>query len=114
MSNHALPPVALLPGTLELLVLSVLIAGPAHGYAVARAIERASGMAIAIEEGSLYPCLQRLARGGMVEAAWGLGATGRRVRVYTISGSGRRRWAQQHRLWLRSSAAIDAVVAAHT
>lgn len=105
------PAVALLPGTLELLVLSVLFGASSHGYAIARSIERASAGTIEVEEGSLYPCLQRLARRGHVEASWGLGATGRRVRVYTLTGSGRRQWVAQHKLWLRGSAAVDAVVA---
>jgi len=108
------PPLAVLPGTLELLVLSVLMGGDAHGYIIARAIERASNGALRVEEGSLYPCLKRLAALGQLEAAWALGPSGRRVRKYSLTGSGRRRWASQHKLWLRVSAAVDAVVAAHT
>lgn len=105
---------ALLPGTMELLILSVLMAGDSHGYAIARAVERAGGGAIKIEEGSLYPALSRLRRAGMLAASWGVSATGRRARVYAITGPGRRHWAQQHKLWLKFAAAVDGVVSAYT
>jgi PadR family transcriptional regulator PadR len=105
---------ALLPGTLELLVLSVLMAGDAHAYAVARAIERTGEGTLRIEEGSLYPCVARLTRQGLVTSTWDVTPTGRRARVYAITGAGRRHWAQQHTLWLRLASAVDSVVAAHT
>ncbi len=104
------PTTALLPGTLDLLVLSVLMAGPLHGYAIARAIEGAGGGAIAVEEGSLYPALSRLRRQGLLAGEWGMSASGRRARVYWITGPGRRHWAQQHKLWLRFAAGVDGVV----
>lgn len=104
----------LLPGTLDLLVLSVLMHMDNHAYALARAIESASGGGVKIEEGSLYPCLKRLQAAGCVQAAWALGPTGRRVRQYSITGPGRRAWATQHTLWLRFAAAVDSVVSTYT
>lgn len=104
----------LLPGTLDLLVLSVLMHTDHHAYALARAIESASGGGVKIEEGSLYPCLKRLQAVGWVQAMWTIGPTGRRVRQYSITGSGRRAWATQHTLWLRFAAAVDSVVSAYT
>lgn len=113
----ATPPTStltLLPGTLDLLVLSVLMHNDNHAYAMARAIEAASSGTIKVEEGSLYPCLKRLQAAGCVQAAWTLGPTGRRVRQYSITGPGRRAWSQQHTLWLRFAAAVDSVVSTHT
>lgn len=104
----------LLPGTLDLLVLSVLMHTDNHAYALARAIEAASHGTLKIEEGSLYPCLKRLHAQGHVQATWTLGASGRRVRQYGITGAGRRAWAAQHTLWLRFAAAVDSVVSMHT
>jgi PadR family transcriptional regulator, regulatory protein PadR len=79
----------LLPGTLEMLVLQTLLRGPLHGYAIAQSIQRVSGDLLQIEEGSLYPALQRLLREGWVTAEWGVSAHNRKVRTYQITSSGR-------------------------
>jgi PadR family transcriptional regulator PadR len=79
----------LLPGTLEMLVLQTLCHGPLHGYAIAQYIQRVSDDLLQIEEGSLYPALQRLLREGWVAAEWGISARNRRVRTYRISSAGR-------------------------
>lgn len=79
----------LVPGTLILLVLRVLESGPLHGYAIAQRISRVSGEALRVEEGSLYPALQKMLRKGWVKADWGLSDTNRRVRSYRLTAAGR-------------------------
>jgi len=85
----------LLPGTLEMLVLRTLTFGALHGYAIAQHIERTSGDALKVEQGSLYPALERLLNAGLVTAKWGQSPTGRRARYYTITASGRRKLGQE-------------------
>jgi transcriptional regulator len=79
---------ALLPGTLEMLILQTLTRGPLHGYAIAQYIQQVSEALLQVEEGSLYPALQRLLREGWVAAEWGVSARNRRVRTYRITPSG--------------------------
>ncbi len=81
----------LLPGTLEMLILQTLRrAGPLHGYAIAQFIQQTSGDLLQVEEGSLYPALQRLLREEWVAAEWGISATNRRVRTYKLTPAGRK------------------------
>jgi transcriptional regulator len=79
-----------LSGTLEMLVLRTLTLGPAHGYAIARHIERLSEDVLRVEQGSLYPALDRLLTRGWVTARWARTPTGRDARYYSITRSGRR------------------------
>ena len=79
----------LVPGTLILLVLRVLESGPLHGYAIAQRISLVSGEVLQVEEGSLYPALQKMLRRGWVRAEWGLSDTKRRVRSYRLTAAGR-------------------------
>jgi PadR family transcriptional regulator, regulatory protein PadR len=81
----------MLPGTLDMLVLQTLEAGPLHGYAIVQHIDRVTEGVLRIEHGSLYPALERLQRGGWVVSKWGKSPTGRRARFYRITASGRRR-----------------------
>jgi PadR family transcriptional regulator PadR len=78
----------LLPGTLEMLILQTLRRGPQHGYAIAAHIRRVSEDVLQVEEGSLYPALQRLLRDGLVTAEWGVSARNRKVRTYRITAQG--------------------------
>jgi PadR family transcriptional regulator PadR len=80
----------LFPGALEMMVLQTLRGGPRHGYALAQDIKRTSEDLLQIEEGSLYPALQRMLKAGWVHAEWGLSARNRKVRVYRITLAGRR------------------------
>lgn len=80
----------LLKGTLDMLVLRTLTVQPMHGYAIAQHIERLSDGVFAVEQGSLYPALQRLQANGWVTSRWGASPTGRRARYYTITAAGRR------------------------
>jgi PadR family transcriptional regulator PadR len=80
-----------LSGALEMLVLRTLTLGPAHGYAIARHIERLSKDVLTVEQGSLYPALDRLLRRGWLTAKWADTPTKRKARYYTITAAGRKR-----------------------
>jgi PadR family transcriptional regulator PadR len=80
----------LFPGALEMMVLQILRRCSLHGYALAQHIKESSGDLLQIEEGSLYPALQRMLKAGMVAAEWGLSARNRRVRIYKITAAGRK------------------------
>lgn len=85
------PKSELLRGTLEMLILQTLSIQPLHGYAIVQQIQQLSGDALTVEQGSLYPALERLLQQGHVTAKWGESPTGRRARYYTITASGKRR-----------------------
>jgi len=87
----------LLPGTLDMLILKTLTRAPNHGYGIAQYIQRVSEDALRIGEGSLYPALQRLLVNGWVRAEWGTSDTGRKIRIYTITPSGRKQLAAEAR-----------------
>jgi PadR family transcriptional regulator PadR len=80
----------LLPGTLDMLILKTLARAPMHGYGVALSIKRSSDDVLTVEEGSLYPALQRLLLQGWVKAEWKMTETKRRARFYTLTTAGRR------------------------
>jgi PadR family transcriptional regulator PadR len=80
----------LLAGTLDMLILTMLRAGPAHGLQIAQDIERRSGDVLLVEQGSLYPALHRLEERGWVASEWGTSDTGRRARFYRLTPEGRR------------------------
>ena len=80
----------LLPGTLDMLVLKTLTRAPQHGYGIALAIKRVSNDVLTVEEGSLYPALQRLLLQGWVKGEWKKTETNRRARFYTLTPAGRK------------------------
>jgi len=80
----------LFPGALEMMILQTVRREPLHGYALAQIIKRNSRDLLQVEEGSLYPALQRMLKAGWLAAEWGLSARNRKVRVYRITASGRR------------------------
>ena len=80
----------LFPGALEMMILRTLRRGPLHGYAIAQEIRQRSEDLLRVEEGTLYPALQRLLREGWVEGEWGLSATNRKVRTYRVTAAGRK------------------------
>ena len=80
----------LLKGTLDMLVLQTLSMRPLHGYAIAQQIEALSEDALRVEQGSLYPALERLQKKGWITSRWGESPTGRRARYYTLTTAGRR------------------------
>jgi PadR family transcriptional regulator, regulatory protein PadR len=91
----------LLQGTLELLVLRALSAGEAHGYGIASWIERATGDALRIEEGSLYPALHRMEAKGWLDHEWGVSENNRRAKYYRLTRAGRARLAERMAGWQR-------------
>src|SRR5262252_1777390 len=80
----------LLPGTLDMLILKTLARTPLHGYGIALAIKRLSEDVLTVEEGSLYPALQRLLLRGWVKSEWKITETNRRARYYTLTAAGRK------------------------
>ncbi|HXC94674.1 MAG TPA: PadR family transcriptional regulator [Edaphobacter sp.] len=80
----------LMPGTLDMMILKTLTRGPLHGYGIASSIKRASDEVLTVEEGSLYPALQRLLLQNWVKAEWKATETNRRARFYTLTVAGRK------------------------
>ena len=80
----------LFPGALEMMILQTLKRKPLHGYALAQHIKQTSDELLQVEEGSLYPALQRMLKAGWVKAEWGISSTNRRVRTYQLTPEGRR------------------------
>jgi transcriptional regulator len=101
---------ALLQGTLDLLILRTLAAGPQHGQGIARAIQSESGDELLVDHGSLYPALQRLEGKGLIFAEWGVSENNRRARFYALTRPGKQRAAQGVAQWRRFAAAIGRVL----
>jgi transcriptional regulator len=100
----------LLQGTLDLLILRTLQAGPRHGWAISERIERVSRDALHVNQGSLYPALYRLEHQGWIKAEWGVSERGRRARFYRLTASGRRQLEVETETWARLAAAIGRVL----
>src|SRR3972149_7702687 len=94
------------PGTLMMLVLRVLTTQPLHGYAIAQRIHQLSAEELRVEEGSLYPALQKLLVKGWVKAAWRESDSGRQVREYRVTASGRRQLKAEMAEYRRTASAI--------
>jgi transcriptional regulator len=102
----------LMPGTFEMLLLKALSLGPMHGWGVADRIERLSGGVYAIQQGAVYPALQRLLRQGWVVAEWRASENNRRARYYRLTASGRRQLEAEIEWWRRSIGGVDKVLRA--
>jgi transcriptional regulator len=100
----------ILAGTLDLLILKTLSLGPAHGYAIAQYIQQISEDALRVEEGSLYPALQRIQVKGWVTSESRRTATGRQGRFYTITAAGRRQLKDESASFLRAVIATQRVL----
>ena len=101
----------LLQGTLDLLVLRVLNAGPMHGFGIAQKIHLLSADALRVEEGSLYPALYRMERKGWIEAEWGVSENNRRAKFYALTKAGRKQLAAEQATWERLTSAVSQVLA---
>jgi PadR family transcriptional regulator PadR len=99
-----------LHGTLDALVLKTLSSGARHGYAIARWLEEATGDAIQIEEGSLYPALCRMEKRGWIEADWGTSATGRKAKIYRLTNTGRKQLRLETAEWTQFASAVSNVL----
>src|SRR3989440_13106583 len=93
--------VDLLQGTLDMLILKALSAGPMHGYAVARWIQQTSDDALQVEEGSLYPALYRMEGRGWVTSEWGLSENNRKAKYYRLTRAGRKQLETESSSWMR-------------
>src|SRR5436190_16035221 len=97
----------LLYGTLGLMVIKTLEAlGPLHGYRIARRIEQISGDHLALNQGTLYPALLKLEQAGWISSAWGQSDSGRRVKIYTLTRSGRKRLHEEEAAWTHATGIV--------
>jgi len=110
MKHEPRTQVDLLRGTLDLLILRTLVAGPTHGHAIAKHIQRTSEDILQVETGSLYPALHRLEARGWVEAEWELSDKGKRARVYRLTREGRKQLVAEQSKWETFSRAMRLVV----
>jgi transcriptional regulator len=101
---------ALLPGTLDMLILKTLSRGELHGYAIAQFIQQASADVLKVEEGALYPALHRLEVRGLLTSEWGASDNNRRAKFYRLTASGKRELAQESAFWDRIAAAVTRVM----
>jgi transcriptional regulator len=101
---------ALLQGTLDLLILRTLLFGPQHGQGIARAIQQTSNQELLVEHGALYPALQRLEERSWISAEWGTSTNNRRARFYTLTKAGRIQLAGETKRWDRLVAAIGRIL----
>ena len=104
------PPVDLLQGTLDLLILQTLLFGSRHGHAIAKSIEQTSQDVLRVDHGSLYPALQRLERSGWITAAWGTSENNRRARYYRLTAAGRKQLVAETGKWERLTEAIARIL----
>src|SRR3954464_12315380 len=101
---------SLLQGTLDLIVLQLLRAEPTNGYELAQRIQTLSRDVLNINAGSLYPALYRLEAKDLIRAGWEESKTGRRVKVYSVTTSGRKHLAEQRDEWTRFSGALATIL----
>jgi len=110
MANHEEDPIAFLQGTLDMLVLRTLLLGPAHGHAIAHAIERNSDDVLQVEQGSLYPALHRLIKRGWIEAEEGVSENNRRAKFYRLTAKGKAQLAVENTKWDKFARAIARIM----
>ena len=100
----------LLQGTLPLLVLRILLAGPNHGFAIARRIETISKDVLRAEEGSLYPALHKMELEGWIESEWRITENNRKAKFYRLTASGKRQLKSETQRWHSIAGAISAIL----
>jgi len=103
-------PIDLVQGTLDLLILKSLALEPQHGWAIAARIRQLSRDVLLVQQGSLYPALQRLEHQGWIAAKWGVSDQKRRAKFYSLTRAGRRQLEKEAASWERLAAAITLVV----
>ena len=102
--------IELLQGTLDLLILRTLLAGPAHGHSIAKTIERNSEDVLQVEQGSLYPALHRLIKRGWISAAEGVSENNRRAKFYRLTAKGRQQLELETSKWDTFAGAIARIL----
>ena len=105
--------IALLQGTLDLLILRTLVLGRQHGQGIARTIQQQSDDVLLIDHGSLYPALQRLEARGWIKAEWGTSENNRKARFYVLTKAGRKQLHHEASQWRRMATAIGRVLGPH-
>ena len=100
----------LLQGTLDLLILRMLVLGPQHGQGIARSIQRQSDDTFLVDHGSLYLALQRLEERGWIDAKWGVSDNNRRARFYRLTAKGRKQLTEKTAEWRRIAAAMGRIL----
>jgi PadR family transcriptional regulator, regulatory protein PadR len=110
MSSNQISRLDLLQGTLDVLILRTLRAGPAHGHAVAKHIQRTSEELLQIETGSLYPALHRLEAKGWIAASWELSDKGKRAKYYRLTPRGRKQLIVEQSKWQAFSRAMGLIL----
>lgn len=103
-------PTDLVQGTLDLLILKTIALEPLHGWAIAQRIRQLSDDILQVQQGSLYPALQRLERQGWISAEWGASENNRKARFYRLTRAGQKRLAQEEAAWARLSGGIGLVL----
>lgn len=103
-------PATLLPGTLEMLILKVVSTEPEHGWGIGNRLARISGGAFEVNQGSLYPALQRLLRKGWITSEWQRTENGRRARYYRITKRGEHQLVRERESWARQVEAVQLVL----
>jgi PadR family transcriptional regulator, regulatory protein PadR len=103
-------PTDLVQGTVDLLILKTIALEPMHGWAIAQRIRQLSDDILQVQQGSLYPALQRLEKQGWVTADWGASENNRRARFYRLTKAGQKRLAQEQASWARLSSGIGMVL----
>ena len=102
--------IALLQGTLDLLILRILLFGPTHGQGIARSIQRQSEEVFFVDHGSLYLALQRLEDSAMISAEWGVSENNRKARFYSLAAKGRAQLTQKTSQWNRLKRAMESIL----
>ena len=102
--------VALLQGTLDLLILRILVFGPEHGQGIARAIQLNSEDVLLVDHGALYPALQRLEAQEWIRAEWGVSSNNRKARFYTLTAKGRKHLTQEMGRWRKLATAMARIL----
>jgi len=111
MSNKAAAKADVLQGTLDLMVLQTLdVLGPQHGYAIAARLEQVSSGALQLNMGTLYPALMRLEQRGLLKGTWGVTDTNRKARFYALTTAGRRELVKEKEAWDRMTAIMHALL----
>jgi len=103
-------PIDLVQGTLDLLILKSLVLEPQHGWAIAARIRQLSNDVLLVQQGSLYPALQRLEHQGWIAAKWGVSEQKRRAKFYSLTRAGRKQLDKETASWERLAAAISLVI----